>query len=244
MTTPQEDVKRLLQEMLLEDKCEVCGSTTGIQARVVPGSKTYTSRSPGHLCQKCYDEIASMKKGSTVKSDVPSSTTAKPSVSTVTDQQVISLIGNVKHTINPEGTIDVDGDVNLSSRGLTKIPFKFGKVSGDFNCENNHLTFLQGAPTSVGRGFYCGGNYLTSLQGAPTSVGRNFDCSYNQLTSLQGAPTSVGRNFDCSYNYLTSLQGAPTSVGGDFYYHSNPKLPKSEIDMYRKSGAVKGEISD
>jgi len=65
MTTPQEDVKRLLQEMILDEgKCQVCGSdTSDVQLRAVPGSKYYTSLNPGRLCQRCYDEIASMKKG-------------------------------------------------------------------------------------------------------------------------------------------------------------------------------------
>ena len=30
------------------------------------------------------------------------------------------------YTINSDGSIDVDGDVNLSNRGLTKLPLKFG----------------------------------------------------------------------------------------------------------------------
>ena len=140
------------------------------------------------------------------------------------EDQIRLILGGAKYTINPsDGTVDVDDDVDLHNKGLTKIPFKFGKVTGDFYCYNNSLTSLQGAPTSVGGHFYC---------------------ARNSLTSLQGAPSSVGGNFDCYDNSLTSLQGAPSSVGGGFYCHSNPKLPKSEIDMYRKSGAVKGKIHE
>jgi hypothetical protein len=43
-------------------------------------------------------------------------------------------------TLNPDGTIDVDGNVYINDKVLDKIPLKFGKVSGNFNCFNNNLT--------------------------------------------------------------------------------------------------------
>jgi hypothetical protein len=49
-----------------------------------------------------------------------------------------------------DGTVDVNGDVNMSEMNLTKIPVKFGKVTSDFYCENNQLISLEGAPQSVG----------------------------------------------------------------------------------------------
>jgi hypothetical protein len=55
-------------------------------------------------------------------------------------------------TINSEGLVDVDGDVNLSDRGLTKMPINFGRVGGDFYCGYNRLTTLEGAPREVGGG--------------------------------------------------------------------------------------------
>jgi hypothetical protein len=39
-----------------------------------------------------------------------------------------------------DGTVDVNGDVNLFNRKLSKIPLKFGRVTGNFNCQNNNLT--------------------------------------------------------------------------------------------------------
>ena len=112
-------------------------------------------------------------------------------------------LGVKNYSINSDGSIDVDGDVNMSCQNLEKIPTKFGKVTGDFYCYNNNLTSLEGAPTSVGGGFYCyKNNNLTSLEGAPTSVGGNFYCSYNNLTSLEGAPTSVGGGFYCNQNEI------------------------------------------
>jgi hypothetical protein len=129
-------------------------------------------------------------------------------------------------TINPNGTVDIDGDCKLKiDKKVNQLPVKFGKVSGHFNCNDNQLTSLEGAPQSVGGNFYCYRNQLTSLVGSPQSVGGNFSCDDNQLTSLIGAPQSVGGIFWCNDNQLTSLVGAPQSVGGYFYCDWSPTLP-------------------
>jgi len=127
------------------------------------------------------------------------------------------------YTINPDESIDVDGDVNLSSRGLKRIPLKFRNVRGYFYCNYNQLTSLEGCPQSVGGAFSCSGNQLTSLEGCPQSVGGDFLCYENQLTSLEGCPQNVGGGggFYCNYNQLTSLEGCPQSVGGSFYCNNN-----------------------
>ena len=53
------------------------------------------------------------------------------------------------YSINPDGSIDVEGDVNLSYRNLTKIPIKFNKVSGYFYCAFNKLTSLENFPKEI-----------------------------------------------------------------------------------------------
>jgi hypothetical protein len=123
--------------------------------------------------------------------------------------------------INPDGTIDVDGNVFLYEKGLKYIPIKFGKVSGWFDCSNNQLTTLEGVPKEVGGDFYCNYNQLTTLEGAPKKVGGDFDCHHNQLTNLEGAPKEVGRNFDCRNNQLTTLEGGPKKVSGWFACSNN-----------------------
>jgi len=130
---------------------------------------------------------------------------------------------NIKnYTINKDGTIDVDGDVDLSFFGLSKLPLKFREVTGVFRCDINELTTLEGAPHSVGGNFFCDQNNLVSLEGAPQSVGGMFDCSENKLTTLKGGPQSVSGNFSCYANKLTTLEGAPQSVGGNFVCLWNP----------------------
>jgi hypothetical protein len=118
--------------------------------------------------------------------------------------------------LNEDGSIDVDGDVDLYDKGLNKLPLKFRNVSGNFDCSFNELISLEDCPESVGGNFNCNNNKLISLKYGPESVSGNFDCSYNKLTSLVGSPESVGGNFWCDDNNLTSLEGSPKSVGGNF----------------------------
>ena len=81
--------------------------------------------------------------------------------------------------------VDVDNDVNLEEKFLTKIPLKFGNVSGDF---------------------FCFGNRLTSLEGCPKSVVGNFSCSYNELTSLIYCPEIIGGALSCRHNKIISFE--------------------------------------
>ena len=126
-----------------------------------------------------------------------------------------------KYNINQDGSVDVNGTVNLSRKGLTRLPLKFGRVSGRFYCYDNKLTNLEGSPSSVRGDFWCYDNQLTSLEDGPSSVGGLFWCHNNQLTSLIGSPSSVGGDFWCQENNLTSLEGSPSSVGGRFWCYKN-----------------------
>jgi len=105
--------------------------------------------------------------------------------------------GIANYTINPDNTVDVNGDVDLSSQGLTKLPLKFGKVTGDFYCNNNQLITLEGSPTEVVGYFNCNNNKLITLEGGPREVGGNFYCYNNKLTTLEGGPIKVGGGFNC-----------------------------------------------
>ena len=96
------------------------------------------------------------------------------------------------YTINPDGSIDVDGNVGFNGMELTKLPLKFNKVTGFFWCMDNELTSLEGCPKEVGGDFYCPSNKLTSLEYSPQKVGGSFGCGNNLLTTLKGAPKKVG----------------------------------------------------
>jgi hypothetical protein len=153
-------------------------------------------------------------------------------------EDILNKVVDGTYTIQSNGTVHVNGNVDMIDMNLTKLPVKFDKVTGNFNCSNNQLISLDGAPESVGGYFYCHRNQLTSLEGAPKSVNGDFDCLYNRLFNLVGSPKSVKGNFDCSRNRLTSLTGAPQSIDGSFDCMSNqltslegaPKLVKGYFD--------------
>ena len=134
-------------------------------------------------------------------------------------------------SINQDGLVDVDDDVDLERKRLTKLPLKFGIVSGNFFCSRNELTTVEGAPKSVDGSFSCSYNKLITLEGSPHSVDGFFDCSSNKLTTLEGAPNSVSGAFYCNSNQLTTLKGAPYSLGGNFWWNNNPLPPLIKENM-------------
>ena len=151
---------------------------------------------------------------------------------------MISLIckkyGIENYTINDDGSIDVNGDVNLSWYKLTELPLSFNKVTGDFYCSHNVLTSLKGSPKWVGGYFDCSWNRLTSLKGGPRWVGGYFYCSHNQLTSLEFSPDYVGDNFWCDDNDLIDNY-CGTEIGGDFYTSlKQDGLTKDNYNEWRK----------
>jgi hypothetical protein len=144
------------------------------------------------------------------------------------------------YSINSDGSIDVDGNVDLSSKDLVHIPLKFNKVSGKFICDSNRLTSLEGCPKYVGGGFRCDANRLTSLEFCPTEVGGSFSCGDNRLASLEFCPTEVGGDFYCNSNRLTSLEGCPKEVGGDFIC-SNNRLPVAINKLFNDTSVLSRE---
>lgn len=118
-------------------------------------------------------------------------------------EEIIALCdkyGIQKYTINSDGSIDVNGDVNLFKMKLTELPLTFNKVTGKFNCAQNKLKTLKGSPREIGGYFRCGGNRLNDLVGGPHTVGGSYNCGYNKLTSLYGVASRIGGDFYCSDN--------------------------------------------
>ena len=111
---------------------------------------------------------------------------------------MISLIcekyGIKNYTINDDGSIDVNGNVDLLWYRLTELPLNFNRVTGYFNCNCNKLTTLKGSPKWVGGSFSCINNQLTSLEFSPDYVGGWFDCRWNNLTDNY-CDTEIAGNF-------------------------------------------------
>jgi hypothetical protein len=154
---------------------------------------------------------------------------------------------NIKnYSINEDLSIDVDGNVNLFNKGLTKLPLKFNKVNGNFECFKNNLTSLEGAPNKVTGYFNCAYNQLTSLEGAPKEVNGHFGCYNNKLTSLEVAPKEVNGNFYCSNNELTSLEYLP-DIKGELYFDNNPisdKFKGKSVRQIRNYYKLKHILND
>ena len=92
----------------------------------------------------------------------------------------IGIIGNWldsmgihNYTINNDLTVDVDGDVDLYNKNLTKIPVQFNEVLGNFDCSYNNLESLEWHPKYVGGDFDCSHN-----PGLSTRYLDNFDFSF------------------------------------------------------------------
>jgi hypothetical protein len=64
-------------------------------------------------------------------------------------EDILNKVVDGTYTIQSDGTVDVNGDVNMYNMKLTEIPVKFGKLTGNFHCDNNQLTNLDGAPKSI-----------------------------------------------------------------------------------------------
>ncbi len=109
------------------------------------------------------------------------------------------------YTINDDGSIDVDGNVDLSNRDLTELPLTFGRVTSHFNCSYNKLTTLKGSPKYVGYNFYCDNNELTSLEFGPEEVKGDFLCQKNKIMDLYGMETDLDGNFYCADNPIGSI---------------------------------------
>lgn len=114
---------------------------------------------------------------------------------------------------NPDGSVDVDGDVTLGEDISDKLPFKFGKINGGFKLVDGGLKKMINFPDYVKRWFNISGNQLTNLIGSPKETGK-FDASSNRLTSLHGSPKKVNGDYDVSQNNLTSLEGMTNTIYG------------------------------
>lgn len=121
--------------------------------------------------------------------------------------------------INPDLSINVKGDVDLSDKNLYSMPLKFSRVEGNFWINNNHLKSLDGSPEWVGGDCFVYNNNLTNLVNGPTIVKGEYSAQGNKLSSTDGFPTEVGSHFDISYNKgleKISQKDIQTKIGGKF----------------------------
>lgn len=108
-------------------------------------------------------------------------------------KDICNFYGIYGYTINPDGSIDVNGDVKLTDDRLDKIPIKFNKINGHFSCEYNNLSNLENFPNEISGSVYLSGNNLKNLKGFG-KVGGIIYLHGNPLESLEG--------YNGNYGYL------------------------------------------
>ena len=113
---------------------------------------------------------------------------------------------NIKnYTINPDGTIDVNEDVNFANIGLKNLPLKFNNVNGWFDCSHNNLKSLEGSPVEVNDYFTCYNNNLTSFEYAPKIIRGNFFCDWNNIKTFEYFPSFIKYYFGCYNNPICEV---------------------------------------
>ena len=139
------------------------------------------------------------------------------------------------YTINSDGTVDVNGDLNiyLIQENIKKgerhnILINFNKINGDVDINIQwwkagragqlRLPFTFNEVTG---NFHANHNMLETLIGCPKKVGGCFDVRSNRLKTLEGSPETVGDYFSATSNSLDDLKGSPKYVGGNFDISDN-----------------------
>ena len=172
---------------------------------------------PDKLCVQVQNNIKSLVvwdqededyTSNIIPSDIPNNIFTYIEIPLTMDS-IVSDVGT--YTLTPNG-YDVEGSIDLSNLNLTKIPFKFHKISRNFDCDNNKLTTLENSPIYVQGNFNCSLNLLTSLKYSPKIIGDSFFCSHNNLTTMEYCPTHIEKNLYCSHNKLTTLKGCPEKI--------------------------------
>lgn len=150
------------------------------------------------------------------------------------DDLIIDLdkFGIKNYTINDDGTIDVDGDVDLSCNGLVEIPFIFRNISGAFDVSENKLETLKNSPIYVGNSFNCSFNNLTSLKFGPIEVGGTYRARYLSLENLDGLALEIGLNLVITNNNKLKDLNAISNIEGIIYCDEN--LDTSKFGGYCK----------
>ena len=129
--------------------------------------------------------------------------------------QICKKYGIKNYTINTDGSIDVNDDVILNNKLLTKLPIKFNKINGYFDCSYNKFNKINGY-------FDCSYNKFKSLEGSPIEVNGSFWCNNNELTSFEFSPKIIRRDFNCECNNIKTLEYFPSFIKNYFYCYANP----------------------
>ena len=125
--------------------------------------------------------------------------------------------GVSSYTINSDGSVDVNGDLDLAGCRYNKLPVKFNKVTGDIHITKSSLKTLEGLPKVIEGDFELYGVDLDNLANGPSLVKGSLNLEQAKIGSWTGSSIrEVGGNLNLSSCKSSELKGMPDKVGGDF----------------------------
>lgn len=142
--------------------------------------------------------------------------------------------------LDPQGLIDIEGDISIICNRLTQghLPLAFGSVTGSFIARNCDLITLAGAPHSVGESILVTKNQLHDLKGGPEFVGNKYMVMDNPLTSLEGLATHVKDSL--WMNYTPDLPLLRLVQVPHVFWHMN-HMPPPEVKTIIDTHVGKGK---
>lgn len=137
--------------------------------------------------------------------------------------------GITKYTKQPDGRIDVVGDVKIDSSSIDNrfgmLPIKFGTVDGNFKASDCGLKSLKGCPEKVTKDFDVSRNQFTDLEYGPSYVGGSYIAESNKkMHTVFGWPMFIGQDAVFTSCVIESLKGIPATgshVGGSMLFANN-----------------------
>lgn len=120
-------------------------------------------------------------------------------------------------SVEEDGTINVDGDLNFDLYRDESIPIKLGTVTGSFINHDSKLKYLWNGPKRVEGSVEMTGSIIKSLSGGPEWIGEHLHLGGTKITSLKGIAKYIGGNVHFAGSNLKSLEGMPERLEGDLY---------------------------
>ncbi len=136
------------------------------------------------------------------------------------------------YTINPDGSIDVDGDVDLRYKLLYKLPLKFNRVNGSFFCYGNSLSNLDNSPVEVNGDFDCYDCSITSLIGSPIIVGKDLMLTDNPISIIDSSIEVRGDIHIDDTNFDDKIKEISQDKLRILFEHG------LDYDIFRKDGSI------
>ncbi|MDO8581575.1 MAG: hypothetical protein Q7S16_01775 [bacterium] len=120
-------------------------------------------------------------------------------------------------TIHTDGTLTVEGDLDLTHLPVTHLPKGLREVGGILGLGMTKIISIEGFPEKVGGDVDLTGVQIISLKGFPQTIGGNIFLADTRIKSLHGLPKKIEKDLHLSRTDIASLRGLPQNIGGSLY---------------------------